>query len=169
VKKLLCGEVDLKSLTASLHLGDVAAQISTNNPYENFMRPLCLPDAQTPNLRFVCLSRIDPGAANEDEMLAITFVVSCLSVCAFYVYVLVHLERERKRMKAHEKHLPEHFYEMEPKPRERDADNPKDPPISEEILRRQTMIHLGLTLGGLIALFGGIEFFNSLVTWLHWY
>jgi Ca2+/H+ antiporter len=108
------------------------------------------------------------GRRTRTKMLAITFIVSCLSVCAFYVYVLVHLERERKRMKAHEKHLPEHFYEMEPKPREKDADNPKGPSISEEILR-QTMIHLGLTLGGLMALFGGIEFFNSLVTWLHWY
>jgi hypothetical protein len=28
----LSGEVDAKSLTPSLHLGDVAAQISTNNP-----------------------------------------------------------------------------------------------------------------------------------------
>jgi hypothetical protein len=114
-------------------------------------------------------------------MLAIIFVVSCLSVCGFYVYVLVHLEREHKRMKAHEKHLPEHFYEMEPRPREKDADDPKGPPIlgrgraplpkakTEQILRRQTVIHLGLTLGGLTALFGGIEFLNLLVIRLHWY
>jgi hypothetical protein len=119
--------------------------------------------------------------AKEAEMLAVTFVVSCLSVCGFYVYVLVHLRREEKRGDAHKKRLPEHFYETEPERREDDVENPQDPdflrteisirPSSEAkaSLRRETMLGVGLTVGGLAALFAGIEFFNSLVTWLHWY
>src|ERR1700740_1302882 len=64
----------------------------------------------------VCWSRriaLQPAAAKEAEMLAITLVVSCLSVCGFYVYVLVHLRREEKRGDAHKKRLPEHLHEME--------------------------------------------------------
>jgi len=45
-------------------------------------------------------------------MLAVTFLVSFLSVCAFYAYVFVQLERENKRLRDHKKHLPEHLYEM---------------------------------------------------------
>ena len=114
-------------------------------------------------------------------MLAVTFVVSCLSVCGFYVYVLGQLRREQKRGDAHKKHLPEHLYEMEPEPRQGDAENPADPDFlssgetsqsgsrAEAYLRQEAMLRVGLTLGGLAALFGGIEFFNSLVAWLHWY
>jgi hypothetical protein len=117
--------------------------------------------------------------AKEAEMLAVTFVVSCLSVCGFYVYVLVQLRREQKRGDAHKKHLPEHLYEMEPEPRQGDAENPADPDFLSSVtanpsdsrapLRQEAMLRIGLTLGGLAALFGGIEFFNSLVTWLRWY
>jgi hypothetical protein len=119
--------------------------------------------------------------AKEAEMLAVTFVVSCLSVCGFYVYVLVQLRREQKREGAHKKHLPEPLCEMKPEPRQGDAENPADPDFlsseaasqsdsrAETILRQEAMLRVGLTLGGLVALFGGIEFFNSLVTWLHWY
>ena len=113
-------------------------------------------------------------------MLAVTFIVSCLSVCGFYVYVLVQLRREQKRGDAHKKHLPEHLYEMEPEPRQGNAENPADPDFlssgtagppgsrAEAALRQEAMLRVGLTLGGLAALFGGIKFFNSLVTWLHW-
>jgi ABC-type uncharacterized transport system permease subunit len=31
------------------------------------------------------------------------------------------------------------------------------------------MLGIGLTVGGLAAVLVGIELFNSLVTWLHWY
>jgi hypothetical protein len=115
------------------------------------------------------------------EMLAVTFVVSCLSVCGFYAYVLVQLRREQKRGDAHKKHLPEHLYEMEPERRQNDAENPEDPDFlssgaaslsgsrAEATLRQEAILRVGLTLGGLAALLGGIEFFNSLVTWLHWY
>jgi hypothetical protein len=114
-------------------------------------------------------------------MLAFIFVVSCFSVCGFYVYVLVQLRREQKREDAHKKHLPEHFYEMEPDPRRGDAKKLElskfrssetlIPPDSkaEAISRQEAMLRMGLTVGGLAALFGAIEFFNSLVTRLHWY
>jgi hypothetical protein len=131
----------------------------------------------------VCLSRIatQSAMAKEAEMLAVTFIVSCLSVCGFYVYVLVQLRREEKRGDAHKRHLAEHLYEMESEHHQSDAENPEDPdflssgrtPLSNSeakaSLRRETMLGVGLTVGGLAALFAGIEFFNSLVTWLHWY
>ncbi len=112
-------------------------------------------------------------------MLAVTFVVSCLSVCGFYVYVLVQFRREQKRGDAHKKHLPQHLYEMESEHHQNDAENPEDPyflrpgPTSPwnspvEVLRRETILGVGLAATGLVALFAGIELFNSLVTWLHW-
>ena len=114
-------------------------------------------------------------------MLAVTFVVSCLSVCGFYVYVLVQLRREEKRGDAHKKRLPEHFYEIQHEPRQDDAENHQDPDFltkginrrrscgEEANLYRETILGVGLTVGVLAALFAGIEFFNALVTWLHWY
>ena len=120
--------------------------------------------------------------AKEAEMLAVIFIVSCLSVFGFYVYVLVHLRREEKREDAHKKRLPEHFYEMGPDLHQDDAENRQDPDLlrtgksirhnsheAEARLRRETMVGVGLTVGGLAAVLAGIEFLNSLVTWLHWY
>jgi hypothetical protein len=77
----------------------------------------------------VCLSRIamQSATAKEAEMLAVTFIVSCLSVCGFYVYVVVQPRREQKREDAHKKRLPEHLYEMEPEPRQGDAENARIP------------------------------------------
>ena len=114
-------------------------------------------------------------------MLAVIFIVSCLSVFGFYVYVLVNLRREEKREDAYKKRLPEHFYEMGPERRQDDAENRQNPDglrtristrhnsRAEARLRRKTMVGVGLTLGGLAAVLAGIEFLNSLVTWLHWY
>lgn len=111
-------------------------------------------------------------------MLAITFVISFLFVCGFYAYVFVHLERERKRLRAQKKRLPEHLYEVRKesasnKTADRDAyDSPGGVSISvkaksQEILRRQTMIQVSLAVGGLAAIFVGIALFNSLVSKLH--
>jgi len=112
-------------------------------------------------------------------MLAVIFIVSCLSVFGFYVYVLAQLRREQKREDAHKKRLPEHFYEMGPERRQDNAENRQDPDFlrtsirrssgAEARLRRETMVGVGLTVGGLAAVLAGIEFLNSLVTWLHWY
>jgi hypothetical protein len=125
---------------------------------------------------------MQPAMAREAGMLAVIFVVSCLSVFGFYVYVLVHPRREQKREDAHKKRLPEHFYEMGPDLHQDDAGNRQDPDFlgtgttirhssggAEARLRRETMVGVGLTVGGLAAVLAGIEFLNSLVTWLHWY
>ena len=115
-------------------------------------------------------------------MLAVIFIVSCLAVSGFYVYVLVHLRREEKREDAHKKRLPEHFYGMGPDLHQDDAENRQERDFlrtgtsirhssggAEARLRRETMVGVGLTVGGLAAVLAGIEFLNSLVTWLHWY
>jgi hypothetical protein len=93
----------------------------------------------------------------------------------------VHLRREEKREDAYKKRLPEHFYEMGPDRRQDDAEDYHDPDVSrtrmstrhnsgaEARLRRETLLGVGLTVGGLAAVLAGIEFFNSLVTWLHRY
>ena len=113
-------------------------------------------------------------------MLAVTFIVSSLSVLGFYVYVFVHLRREQKRGDSHRKRLAEHLYEMESDPRQSDAESPEDPGFLSSragirsgsiarAARREAMVRVGITLGGLAAILGGIKFFNSLVSWLHWY
>jgi hypothetical protein len=119
--------------------------------------------------------------AKEAEMLAVTFIVSSISVLGFYAYVFTQLRREQKRGDSHKKHLAEHLYEMESDPRESDAENPEDPGFlssgagirsdsrAKAMLGQEAMVRVGLTLGGLAAILGGIKFFNSLVSWLHWY
>jgi hypothetical protein len=104
---------------------------------------------------------MQPAIAKETEMLGVIFIVSCLSVFGFYVYVLVHLRREEKREDAHKKRLPEHFYEMGPEHRQDSAENCQDPDFlgtsvrrssgAEARLRRETMVGVGLTVGGLAA------------------
>jgi hypothetical protein len=152
-----------------------------------FMKSLCVPYAflMRKSLGLVrspfvgCHATRNGGGA---EMLAAIFVVSCLSVFGFYVYVLVHLRREEKREDAQKKRLPQHFYEMGPGLHEDDAENRQDPDSLrtgksirhnsrgvEARLRRETMVGVGLTVGGLAAVLAGIEFLNALVTWLHWY
>lgn len=113
-------------------------------------------------------------------MLAVTFVISCVTACGFYIYVLMQLQREHKWLNAHKKRLPEHFYEMEPEPARNKAGRPAAPgltdsgianspgPDANTFQRRQELIQLSLAIGGLAALFAGVELFNSLVTRLHW-
>jgi hypothetical protein len=114
-------------------------------------------------------------------MLAVTFIVSCVSVCGFYAYVFVHLRREQRRLDAHKKRLPEHLYEMEPEAcRDESSEGPEDPEFlsskaarlgkanDQNSRRREALVQVSLALGGLAGLFGGIELFKSLVTRLHW-
>jgi hypothetical protein len=56
------------------------------------------------------------AAPRKADVLEIAFVISFLFVCGFYAYVFVHLDRERKRLNAHKKHLLEHLYEMRQEP-----------------------------------------------------
>lgn len=111
-------------------------------------------------------------------MLAITFVISFLFVCGFYAYVFVHLEKERKRLAAHKKHLSEHLYEVRQEPASNKTADRDDPDLpggasislkakSQEFLRRETLIQVSLAVGGLAAIFAGIALFNSLVSKLH--
>ena len=114
-------------------------------------------------------------------MLAVIFIVSCLSVFGFYVYVLVQLRREEKSEDAQKERLPEHFYEMGPERRQDDVENCRDFDFlgtrtrirhssgARASMHRETMVGVGLTMGGLAAVLAGIEFLNSLVTRLHWY
>jgi hypothetical protein len=113
----------------------------------------------------------------EAEMLAVMFVVSFLSVCGFYAYVFVHLERESKQLRDHKKHLAEHLYEMEP---EQNAAEDREESRSRRgagtgraangqgSMRRETLVQVSLAVGGLVALFAGIEILNSLVNRLYW-
>jgi hypothetical protein len=57
---------------------------------------------------------MQPAIAKEAEMLAVIFIVSCLAVFGFYVYVLVHLRPEEKREDAHNKRLPNIFTKWDP-------------------------------------------------------
>ncbi|HUJ31048.1 MAG TPA: hypothetical protein VLY23_07185 [Candidatus Acidoferrum sp.] len=40
---------------------------------------------------------------------------------------------------------------------------------SGALVRREVLLNVALSLGGLAAVFGGIEIFNFLVSWLHWH
>ena len=91
-------------------------------------------------------------------MLAVTFIVSSISVLGFYAYVFTQLRREQKRGDSHKKHLAEHLYEMESDPRESDAENPEDPGFlssgagirsdsrARAMLGQEAMVRVGLTL-----------------------
>jgi hypothetical protein len=132
-------------------------------------------------------------------MLIIVYLASSLTVCGFFAYVLVQFHREDRRLNAHKKRLQEHLYEMEPEtpsapPKKiariedsrnafmkpgmrRDYERPRFYPTVttvpesnvEALARRETLIGLILGVGGLAALFAGIQLLNFLVTRLHWY
>jgi len=126
-------------------------------------------------------------------MRIVIFLACSLTVCGFYVCVLTQLYREERRLNAHKKHLQEHLYDMEPETpsarakrivrtaksrialrrrgTHRDCERPRlysaaaTAPESnaEAKARKETVISLVLGVGGLAALFAGIELFNSLV------
>ena len=96
-------------------------------------------------------------------MLAVALMVSGLLVLGFYGYVFVQFHRENKRFK---------FRSRFASPGSDDSDlcskTAKLPKTSaRESIRRETLIHLGLALGGLVGLFVEIELINSLVTAVH--
>jgi hypothetical protein len=130
-------------------------------------------------------------------MRLVIFFASSLTVCGFYAYVLAQLYREEKRLNAHKKSLQEHLRETEPetsgarakrivrtaqlrvahgnrgtlrdyeRSRFHSAASAAMESNAEAKARRETVISLVLGVGGLAALFAGIEFFNSLVNWAH--
>jgi len=125
------------------------------------------------------------------------FLVCSLTVCGFYLYVLAQLYREEKGLKARKKSMQERLSEIEPETPsarakrivktanarialrktgtrariERPLLNPMENIVAgsraEALARRDAVISLVLGMGGLAALFAGIELFNSLVTWAH--
>lgn len=130
-------------------------------------------------------------------MRIVIFLACSLTVCGFYVYVLVQLYREEKRLNARKKRLQEHLDDVEaetPSARakrivrtvksrialrkggtRRDYERLSFYPTvttvpdsnAETLARREAVINLVLGVGGLAALFAGIELFNSLATWAH--
>lgn len=130
-------------------------------------------------------------------MRIVIFLVCSLTVCGFYLCVLAQLYREGKGLKAREKSLQKRLCEREPETpsaramrivktaNERIALTKrgtrsmfKGPDLNptanivagsraEALARRDAVISLILGVGGLAALFAGIELFNSLVTWAH--
>ena len=130
-------------------------------------------------------------------MRIVIFLACSLTVCGFYVYVLAQLHREEKRLNARKKRLQEPLDDMEPEtPSARarrivrttksrialrrggtrgDFERPPLYPTmttapegkAETLARREAVISLVLGVGGLAALFAGIELFNSLATWAH--
>jgi len=101
-------------------------------------------------------------------MRAAAFVVSCLFVLGFYGYVLTRLYQEHRRFKAQEKRLHEHLYAMEPKTKTAVA-APKTAArrTSPNGRRKETLLHIGVAIGGLIGVFAEIEFLNHLVASFH--
>jgi hypothetical protein len=127
----------------------------------------------------------------------VIFLAFALTVCGFYGYVLFELHREEKRSKTHKKQLRKDLYEWElgtPSARAKRIvrtvssriaqtklgpraafERPLlSPPVgtvarrnAEALARREAVISLILGVGGLAALFAGIELFNFLVTWPH--
>jgi len=130
-------------------------------------------------------------------MRIVIFLACSLTVCGFYAYVLVKLYREERRLNAHKKRLQEHLHEVEPETpsarakrivktvhsrialsngRTRGAsERPRLNPTltivrgsdTETLARRETVVSLVLGVGGLAALFAGIQIFNFLVTSPH--
>jgi hypothetical protein len=99
-------------------------------------------------------------------MLAVAFVVvSGLSVLGFYGYVLVQFYQESKRFKFRGRFASDGSDDSDLCPET--ATVPKT--SARESIRRETLVHLGLAVSGLVGLFVEIKLINSLVTALHWY
>jgi hypothetical protein len=113
-------------------------------------------------------------------MLAAVFILSFLSACGFYAYVFAKLNQEHRSLKTRKNRLPERLYQTKQGSARYEAESssaavvPSFVPTTlgggkaEGTSRREALAQIGLTLGGLAALFAGIVLFNSLVTWLHW-
>jgi hypothetical protein len=99
-------------------------------------------------------------------MLAMVGVaVGCLLVLGFYGYVFMQLYREHKRFGSLEKRLHEHLCAIQPehytKPDyPRTAAMPKIPRHA----RKESLLHVGVAIGGLLGVFAEIGLLNWLVT-----
>jgi|ERR1700677_507770 hypothetical protein len=102
-------------------------------------------------------------------MLAVVgFALSCLLVLGFYGYVFMQLYREHKRLKAQEKRLDEHLYAMGPEIEIKGR--PLKTSTGRKVPRhthKETLIHVGVAIGGLVSVFAEIGLLNWLVTSFH--
>jgi hypothetical protein len=90
----------------------------------------------------------------------ITFLAVYGILCGFYVHVFVHLHREHRRLRLHKKQRQCYFYRAE-----LDSENAWIEKIAEyRNSRKEALMDLVFGMGGLAALFVGIELFNSLLT-----
>jgi hypothetical protein len=96
------------------------------------------------------------------------FAVGCLLVLGFYGYVFMQLYREHKRFGSLEKRLHEHLCVMETE-RHIKAERPRTPvtPKIPRQARKETLIHVGVAIGGLLGVFAEIGLLNWLVTSFH--
>ena len=83
-------------------------------------------------------------------------------------YVFAQLYREHKRFQGLEKRLREHLYAMTP---EREAKScpskvARLPRVPEHI-RKETLIHVGVAIGGLAGLFAEIGFLSQMIDSFH--
>jgi len=94
-------------------------------------------------------------------MTGIIFLITYGTVCGFYAHVLVHLHRERRQLSARKRPLQFYFYRAE-----LNSANAWIEKVSGyRASRKQALTDLVVGMGGLVALFAGIELFNLLLTW----
>ncbi len=101
-------------------------------------------------------------------MRAVAFAISCLLILGFYGYVFTQLYREHKRFKALEQRLRDHLYAKAPEGEVKGG--PSKTAASPKIrgpLRKESLIHVGVAIGGLLGLFAEIGLLNRLVNSFH--
>jgi hypothetical protein len=101
-------------------------------------------------------------------LVLVGFAMSCLLVLGFYGYVLVQLYREHKRFADFEKRLQKHLYRVEPRA-EIEARPLKRTTLPKVARSRpgETLLHVGVAIGGLLGVFAEIGLLNWLVTSFH--
>jgi hypothetical protein len=94
-------------------------------------------------------------------MTGIIFLVIYGTLCGFYVHVFVHLHREHQRLSTRKNQMQSFFYRAA-----LDSENAWIEKIAGyRSSRKQALMDLVFGMGGLAALFAGIELFNLLLTW----
>jgi hypothetical protein len=102
-------------------------------------------------------------------MLAVAgFAIGGVLVLGFYGYVFLQLYREHKRVSSLERRLREHLVGMDA-----ESDSEANSPLAGTFakvaarVRRETLIQVGLAIGGLVGVFAEIGLLNRLVDSLH--
>jgi hypothetical protein len=102
-------------------------------------------------------------------MLAVMGIaVGGLLVLGFYGYVFLQLYREHRRFRSIEERLDEHLLAAEPAP-EMKAVRTKMvlAPKVQRRARKETLLHVGVALGGLLGVFAEIGLLNWVVSSFH--